>query len=118
MSTSRPPAAGGPAAHARPTLLVMTGGREAEGTGAMADRLALETEHLIEALEESVARLALAHRASTPLVQDQVADDEAFAWVQQSIEDVSATLRGLSLGRVSVDYGSTETALRSVSNPA
>ena len=118
MSSLRPPAAG-PASQSRPTLLVMSGGRDAEGSNAIADRLASETGKLIEALEESVARLALAHRASITLLEDQLSDDEAFAWVQQSIEDVSATLRGLALGRAAGDLGTaTETDLRSVSNSA
>jgi hypothetical protein len=114
MSSLRPPAVTGSAAQARPTLLVMSGGRDAEGSSAMADRLALETEKLLEALEESVARLALAHRASITLLEDQLSDDEAFAWVQQSIEDVSATLRGLSLGRAAGGSEATDTDLRSV----
>lgn len=96
----------------------MAGGREAEGSEVIADRLALETESLLEALEESVAKLALAHRAGIPRLEDQLSDDEAFAWVQQSIEDVSATLRGLSLGRAATAVEPTDTALRSISNPA
>ena len=47
----------------------------------------------------AVARLALAHRSCTQDPEDQVTDDDAFAWVQQCLEDISATLRGLALGR-------------------
>ena len=116
MSTLHQPDTGDE--QSRPTLLVMPGGLDAPGSGAIADRLALETEALLEALEESVARLALAHRASTLHLEDQLADDEAFAWVQQSIEDVTATLRGLSLGRTASVFGPVDAVLHPVSNPA
>lgn len=117
MSTLRPNA-GGSSANARPTLLVMPGGREAEGSAVIADRLALETESLLESLEEAVAKLALAHRAGIPRLEDQLSDDEAFAWVQQSIEDISATLRGLSIGRAATAFEPANTALRSISRNA
>lgn len=101
MSTQRPSvvtptdASGLP----RTTLLVMSGGRDALGPAVIADRLAEETEVLLESLEETVARLAIAHNSCAGEDVNQAVDDEAFAWVQQSLEDISATLRGLTLGR-------------------
>ncbi|MCU1633922.1 MAG: hypothetical protein JWM61_2574 [Micrococcaceae bacterium] len=101
MSTTRPPGtmlsdgSGLP----RTTLLVMSGGRDAQGIGPLAEQLARETNDLLDTLGGTIARLALAHRSCTPDPEDQVMDDDAFAWVQQSLEDISATLRGLSLGR-------------------
>lgn len=98
----------------RTTLLVMPGGRDAPGAGALADRLAAETDGLLETLEGTIARLALAHRSCTPDPEDQTVDDEAFAWVQQSLEDISATLRGLSLGRAAEESAHAEPALRAL----
>ena len=101
MSASRPSAlaSAGSYGASRTRLLVMPGGPDAPSAGFMADELAAETEELLETLEGTVARLALAHRSCTTGVEDQAVDDEAFAWVQQSLEDISATLRCLTLGR-------------------
>jgi hypothetical protein len=102
----------------RTTLVVMPGGRDAPGARVIADRLASETDTLLENLEQTIARLALAHRACTSRPEDQSADDEAFTWVQQSLEDISATLRGVSLGRRAEDEATTEAPLRVVTGLA
>lgn len=102
----------------RTTLLVMPGGRDAQGAGVLADQLAAETEDLLETLEGTIARLALAHRSCAPDPEDQPVDDEAFAWVQQSLEDISATLRGLSLGRATEGTPPTEVPLRALTGLA
>ncbi len=83
----------------RSRLLMMPGGKDAEGFAALADRHADESNELLGALEAAIARLALAHRFAAPEAEARSMDDEAFAWVQQSLEDVTATLRGLSLRR-------------------
>lgn len=120
MSTQRPTAMTVTDASGLPrtTLLVMPGGRDAPGIRVTADRLGAETDALLETLEETIARLALAHRSCTPDPTDQVTDDEAFAWVQRSLEDISATLRGLSLGRAAADDSGAEAPLRAVSHLA
>ncbi len=102
----------------RTTLVVMPGGRDAPGAPVIADRLASETDILLENLEQTVARLALAHRACTARPEDQSADDEAFSWVQQSLEDISATLRGISLGRRAADEGTNDAPLHMVTGLA
>ncbi|WP_152916190.1 hypothetical protein [Arthrobacter sp. RIT-PI-e] len=89
----------------------MPGGADAPSAAMMADHLAGETEELLENLEGTVARLALAYRSCTPDAEDQAMDDEAFAWVQQSLEDISATLRGLTLGRAAEDDVAAPTPL-------
>ncbi len=101
MSTLRPAALAPANSYgvSRTTLLVMPGGPDAPSASTMAGELAAKTEELLETLEGTVARLALAHRSCALQLEDQAMDDEAFAWVQQSLEDISATLRGLSLGR-------------------
>lgn len=98
----------------RTTLLVMTGGPDAQSAVAVAHRLAGETGHLLETLEDTIARLALAHRSCMPEAEDQAMDDEAFAWVQQSLEDIAATLRGLSLGRTTEQTAPVDAPLRAV----
>ncbi len=120
MSAQRPPAITLTDASGLPrtTLLVMPGGRDAQGADILADQLAAETEDLLETLEGTIARLALAHRSCTPDPVDQTVDDEAFAWVQQSLEDISATLRGLSLGRATEDTSPTEAPLRALTELA
>lgn len=95
----------------------MPGGRDAQGAGAMADQLAAETEGLLETLEGTIARLALAHRSCITEADERAMDDEAFAWVQQSLEDVMATLRGLSFGRAADDVA-PEGLLRAVTGSA
>lgn len=102
----------------RTTLLVMPGGRDARGAGAVADRLAAETDELLDTLEGTVARLALAHRSCTPDPEAQGMDQEAFVWVQQSLEDISATLRGLALGRASEGPVPDEAPLRAATGRA
>lgn len=120
MSTQRPSVStpGGPSRLPRTALLVIPGGREAQGGVAATDRLACETDMLLESLEQTIARLALAHRARTPHPEEQGIDDEAFAWVQQSLEDISATLRGLSLGRAGDEHAVSGSPLRSVNGLA
>ncbi|WP_043442058.1 hypothetical protein [Arthrobacter sp. L77] len=78
----------------RSALLVASGGRD-----ALVHQLTAETDALLEHLEGTVARLALAHRAGAPDTETRLTDDDAFVWVQQSIEDIAATLRGLVLER-------------------
>jgi hypothetical protein len=60
-------------------------------------QLTAETRGLLEQLEGTVARLAAVLDSIAPDAQTRVMDEEACAWVQQSIEDISATLRGLAL---------------------
>jgi hypothetical protein len=120
MSTHRPPAmvrtdeSGLP----RTTLLVMPGGQDARGMGALASSLARETDSLLETLEGTIARLALAHRSCSLKPEEQTMDDDAFAWVQQSLEDISATLRGLSLGRAESAPAEAEAPLRALTGLA
>ena len=83
----------------RTRLIPTPVGRAVQDVRAAADHFALESAELLETLEQTIARLALAHRAGAPATESHRADEEAFAWVQQSLEDISATLRGLSLGR-------------------
>ncbi len=100
MSTQCPSApASFDAADLPRTMLLVTGARAAQDAGAAADQLAAEAAGLLDTLEQTIGRLALAHRACIPTAEDRHADDEAFEWVQQSLEDISATLRGLALGR-------------------
>jgi hypothetical protein len=80
-------------------MLLAADTRAAQDAGGAADQLALESAELLDTLEQTIGRLALAHRASLPDSDDRRADDEAFEWVQQSLEDIAATLRGLALGR-------------------
>ncbi|BBE24123.1 hypothetical protein MN0502_30060 [Arthrobacter sp. MN05-02] len=104
MSAQRPSAS--TTAHAsglpRTALRMVSGGR-GPATGTTADHLAAQTHEVLETLEGTVARLALAHRSSAPGRKGQAMDEEAFAWVLQSLEDISATLRGLTLGRTEDD---------------
>ncbi|MDN4610218.1 hypothetical protein [Arthrobacter burdickii] len=120
MSTQRPSVSTPSAASRLPrtTLLMMPGGRDAPGAGALADHLAAETEGLLDSLEGTVARLALAHRSCIPDPCERAMDDEAFAWVQQSLEDISATLRGLTLGRATDDAAPIGASLRTVTGSA
>jgi hypothetical protein len=90
------------------TTLLVAGVRAAQDAGVAADRLAAESAELLDTLEQTIERLALAHRGCIPADEDRQADDEAFEWVQQSLEDISATLRGLALGRA----GSWDTKTR------
>ena len=83
----------------RTALHMVPGGRDARGSDTLFHQLGAETDALLEHLEATVARLALMHRASAPDAETQRTDDDAFAWVQQSIEDIAATLRGLALKR-------------------
>lgn len=100
MSTQCPSApASFDAADLPRTMLLVAGARAAQDAGADADRLAAEAAELLDTLEQTIERLALAHRGCIPAAEDRQADDEAFEWVQQSLEDISATLRGLALGR-------------------
>ncbi|WDF33058.1 hypothetical protein PTW37_14585 [Arthrobacter agilis] len=120
MTAQRPPAmvrtddAGLP----RTTLLVMPGGQNARGMGALAESLAHETDGLLETLEVTIARLALAHRSCVLDPEDQTMDDDAFAWVQQCLEDISATLRGLSLGRADLTAFEAEVPVRALTGLA
>ncbi|WP_247827273.1 hypothetical protein [Arthrobacter antioxidans] len=101
MSTQCPPAST-PTDEATPyrsALLVASGARDVRGGDTLFHRLTAETDALLEHLEGTVARLALAHRASAPDTETRLTDDDAFVWVQQSIEDIAATLRGLVLER-------------------
>lgn len=120
MSTLRPSttASSHTSALPRTPLLVMPGGRDAQGVSAVADRLAAETDELLDTLDATVARLALAHRSCTPDPEAQGMDQEAFAWVQQSLEDISATLRGLALGRASEALVPDQAPLRSATGHA
>lgn len=120
MSAQRPPAFTSTDASGLPrtTLLMVPGGRDAQDVGALAAQIAVETEALLESLESAVARLALAHRSCTQDPEDQVTDDDAFAWVQRSLEDVAATLRGLSLNRSEVAAAPAEPRVRAVNGPA
>ncbi|MHA7284079.1 hypothetical protein [Arthrobacter sp. TMS2-4] len=83
----------------RSALLAVPGGRNARGGDTLVHQLAAETEALLERLEGTVGRLAVAHRSDAPDAETQMTDDDAIAWVQQSIEDIAATLRGLALKR-------------------
>lgn len=102
----------------RSRLLMMPGGKDAEGFAALADRHADESNELLGALEAAIARLALAHRFAAPEAQARSMDDEAFTWVQQSLEDVTATLRGLSLRRTAETPRADVMPVRSVSGSA
>ncbi|WP_394248748.1 hypothetical protein [Arthrobacter pityocampae] len=101
MSTQCPPAttSTNEATPHRTALLVVPGGRDERGSDTLVHQLAVETDFLLEHLEGVVARLAVAHRSGARDADTQLTDDDAFAWVQQSIEDVAATLRGLTLKR-------------------
>ncbi|MBG6225498.1 hypothetical protein IWX63_002070 [Arthrobacter sp. CAN_A2] len=101
MSTQCPPARMpmDDATPQRTTLLVVPGGLDPRGRDALVQQLTAETDALLGHLEGTVARLALAHRSGAPDAETQMTDDDAFAWVQQSIEDIAATLRGLVLRR-------------------
>lgn len=104
MSAQRPSASTPSHASGLPrTALRMVPGGRGPATAATADHLAAQTHAALETLEGTVARLALAHRSSTPGKEGQVMDEEAFAWVLQSLEDISATLRGLTLGHTEDD---------------
>ncbi|MHA7240333.1 hypothetical protein [Arthrobacter sp. TMS1-12-1] len=98
MSTQCPPAptAADQATPHRTALLMVPDVRDAQGRDALLHPLRAETDALLGQLEGTVERLALAHRSITPDAETQRTDDEAFAWVQQSIEDIAATLRGLA----------------------
>ena len=99
MSTQCPAAPTSPDAATSARTMLLAHGGTAPDAGAAADHLALASAELLDSLEQTIARLAIAHRASLPTSDDRHADDEAFEWVQQSLEDISATLRGLALGR-------------------
>ncbi|WP_146067458.1 hypothetical protein [Arthrobacter sp. SX1312] len=101
MSTQCPsaPTPTDEAAPHRTALHMVPGGRDARSGDTLVHQLSAETDALLEHLERAVARLALTHRASAPDLETQRTDDDAFAWVQQSIEDIAATLRGLTLKR-------------------
>ncbi|WP_434994811.1 hypothetical protein [Arthrobacter sp. Ld5] len=100
----------------RSAVLEVPGGGDARGRETLARQLAAETDAVLAQLEGTVGRLALAHQAGAPDVETQMTDDDAFAWVQQSIEDIAATLRGLALKR-SLEH-SSETGRHAVGNRA
>ncbi len=94
--TPTPTGAGTPQ---RTPLHGVPSGRYPHDRDPLLHQLPTETDALLEHLKGSVARLALVHRSGTPDVESQMTDDDGFAWVQQSIEDIAATLRGLALRR-------------------
>ncbi|WP_146069648.1 hypothetical protein [Arthrobacter sp. B0490] len=104
MSTQCPAAPTSLDAAASPRTALLAPGGLAQDAGAAADHLALESTELLDTLEQTIARLARAHGACVPPAGDRSADDEAFDWVQQSLEDIAATLRGLALGRAAESW--------------
>lgn len=80
-------------------LLRVLDEHDAGDTGVLDQRLTAEADALLEQLEAAVTRLALAYQPGAFDDETQMMDDDGFAWVHQSIEDVAATLRGLALKR-------------------